>query len=319
MTEQEYREVQRQLFDIYCGILFNSGEFAPGEHTKINYRFDCPEYKELIAKYHIDEIAGEGTAFQRAERQDFRKAERQDFRKAERQDFRKAERQDFRKAERLMHWMAPKLRHRPDYDNHVPMNSLALLDYSLDKPEKGINCRNKSVILTECCLALGIHARRVYIMPCSPYDMDNHVVTEIFDPEMDKWIMLDPTTDGVFRDEKGVPLSLLELRERFAAHKPAAFSGSEDGDEMNAYFAKNLFRFMVDGDNGYGLADSRILYFTPTGHSVQGNLLASMEYKLSMIPPDAMRLRKLFADMLKKAKRDPEPGTWDISVMEARP
>ena len=295
MTEQEYREVQRQLFDIYCGILFNSGEFAPGEHTKINYRFDCPEYKELIAKYHIDEIAGEGTAFQRAERQ------------------------DFRKAERLMHWMAPKLRHRPDYDNHVPMNSLALLDYSLDKPEKGINCRNKSVILTECCLALGIHARRVYIMPCSPYDMDNHVVTEIFDPEMDKWIMLDPTTDGVFRDEKGVPLSLLELRERFAAHKPAAFSGSEDGDEMNAYFAKNLFRFMVDGDNGYGLADSRILYFTPTGHSVQGNLLASMEYKLSMIPPDAMRLRKLFADKLKKAKSDPEPGTWDISVMEARP
>ena len=215
--------------------------------------------------------------------------------------------------------MAPKRRHRPDYDNHVPMNSLALLDYSLDKPEKGINCRNKSEILTECCLALGIHARRVYIMPCSPYDMDNHVVTEIFDPEMDKWIMLDPTTDGVFRDEKGVPLSLLELRERFAAHKPAAFSGSEDGDEMNAYFAKNLFRFMVDGDNGYGLADSRILYFTPTGHSVQGNLLASMEYKLSMIPPDAMRLRKLFADKLKKAKSDPEPGTWDISVMEARP
>ena len=295
MTEQENREVQRQLFDIYCGILFNSGEFAPGEHAGITYRFDCPEYKELIAKYHIDEIAGEGTAFQRAERQ------------------------DFRKAERLMHWMAPKLRHRPDYDNHVPMNSLALLDYSLDKPEKGINCRNKSVILTECCLALGIHARRVYIMPCSPYDMDNHVVTEIFDPEMDKWIMLDPTTDGVFRDEKGVPLSLLELRERFAAHKPAAFSGSEDGDEMNAYFAKNLFRFMVDGDNGYGLADSRILYFTPTGHSVQGNLLASMEYKLSMIPPDAMRLRKLFADKLKKAKSDPEPGTWDISVMEARP
>ncbi len=218
-----------------------------------------------------------------------------------------------------MHWMAPKLRHRPDYDNHVPMNSLALLDYSLDKPEQGINCRNKSVILTECCLALGIYARRVYIMPCSPYDMDNHVVTEIFDPEMDKWIMLDPTTDGVFRDEKGVPLSLLELRERFAAHKPAAFSGSGDGDEMNAYFAKNLFRFMVDGDNGYGLADSRILYFTPTGHSVQGNLLASMEYKLSMIPPDAMRLRKLFSDKLKKAKSDPEPGTWDISVMEARP
>ncbi len=284
MTEQE---IQRQLFDIYSGILFNSGEFAPGEPAAIAYHFDCPEYAALKEKYGIDKIAGEGSAYERAER--------------------------------LMHWMAPKLWHRPDYDNHVPMKSLDLLEYSLGRPEHGINCRNKSVILTECCLALGIYARRVYIMPCSPYDMDNHVVTEIFDQEMGKWIMLDPSTDGVFTDEKGVPLSLLELRERFAAHRPAAFTGSENGDEMNTYFAKNLFRFMVDGENGYGLSDSRTLYFTPMGHLVQKNLLASMEYKLSMIPPDAMRLRKLYSEMLEKAKGDPEPGCTDIGVMEARP
>ena len=32
-------------------------------------------------------------------------------------------------------------------------------------------------------------------MPYSPYDFDNHVVVEIYDK---KWIMLDPTTDGIF-------------------------------------------------------------------------------------------------------------------------
>lgn len=287
MTEAELLAQQKQLFDIYSGILFNNRDFAPGEGGAIRYHFDCPEYKELIAKYRIDEIAGEGT--------------------------------DFKRAERLLHWMSPRLKHLPDYDNHVPMNSLALLEYSLDRPENGINCRNKSVILTECCLALGITARRVYIMPCSPYDMDNHVVTEIFDRELSKWIMLDPSTDGVFRDEKGVPLSLLELRERFAAHKPAAFTGSEPEEDMNAYFAKNLYRFMVDGENGFGLADKKVLYFTPEGYKVRENQLASIQFRQGQIPPDAMRVRKIFSDMLEKAKGEPEPEPSDISVMEAKP
>ena len=117
MTDQENLQVQQQLFDIYSGILFNNQEFAGGgETSEIIYDFTCPEYKTLIEKYGIDKIAGEGTAFQRAER--------------------------------LLHWMSPKLKHKSDYDNHVPFNSLDLLDYSLDKPEQGINCRNKAVIGT---------------------------------------------------------------------------------------------------------------------------------------------------------------------------
>lgn len=287
MTDQENRQLQEQLFAIYCGILFNSPPFAPGERTAITYRFDCPEYKTLIGRYGIDSIAGEGT--------------------------------DFQRAERLLHWMSPRLTHEPNYDNHVPMNSLALLEYSLDKPKQGINCRNKSVILTECCLALGITARRVYIFPYSPYDADNHVVTEIFDRERAKWMMLDPSTDGVFRDEKGVPLSILELRERFSGHKPARFTGSEDENEINAYFAKNLYRFVADGENGFGLGDKVRLYFTPEGYRVQENRLKSMEYTLDFIPPDAMRMRRTFTEMLEKAKADPEPGTWDISAMEMKP
>lgn len=272
-------------FNILCGILFNHREFAPGKHEGFTYDFSCPEYRELIEMYGIDGIAGDGT--------------------------------DFERAVRLMHWMSPRLRHKPDYDNHVPMNSLELLGYSLDKPGHGINCRNKSVILTECCLALGIYARRVYIMPYSPYDVDNHVVTEIFDQESAKWIMLDPTTDGWFED-RGSPLSLLELRGLFAGNKPAAFTG-RDQDMNRDYFCKNLFRFIADGDNGFGLADRRQLYFTPTGYRVQENRLKSMEYTLASIPPDAMRMRKQFTAMLDKARNAPEPGTSDISVMEARP
>lgn len=221
-----------RILDIYSGILFNNQEFASGgKKAKITYNFDCPEYKTLIEKYGIDKIAGKGTAFERAVR--------------------------------LLHWMSPRLTHKSDYDNHIPCNSLALLEYSLDNPEQGINCVNKSKILTECCLAVGIYARRVFIMPYSPYDSDNHVVTEIYDPEMGRWIMLDPSMDGYIVDENGQPLSLLAAREKFAKQEPASFAACEEDKadikklqdahmEDNAYYCKNLFRIGADDYNGFG-------------------------------------------------------------------
>ena len=161
MTDQDNALFQQNLFDIYTGILFNNQSFAAGPGAgEITYDFACPEYRTLVERYGIDRTAGEGTAFDRSVR--------------------------------LLHWMAPRLTHKGDYDNHVPVNALDLLEYSLDNPAQGINCVNKAKILAECCLALGIYARRAHLMPYSPYDGDNHVVTEVYDPEKG-WVMLDPS------------------------------------------------------------------------------------------------------------------------------
>ena len=73
---------------------------------------------------------------------------------------------------------------------------MRLLAYSFQNQEHGINCLNKAKILAESCLALGIYARRVFLYPFSPYDFDSHVVCEIYEEKLRKWIMLDPTTDG---------------------------------------------------------------------------------------------------------------------------
>lgn len=123
---------------------------------------------------------------------------------------------DLQRAIRVLKYLSPKLTHSPWYDGHVDCNALALLDYSLDKPEQGINCLNKAKILEEVCLALGIYARRVRFLPYSPFDFDCHVVTEIYDRSQEKWCMLDPTTNGYLVDEQGTILSLLEARERMA-------------------------------------------------------------------------------------------------------
>ena len=299
MTEQENLQTQKNLFDIYSGILFNNQEFADsGEKAEITYDFDCPEYKTLIEKYGIDKIAGEGTAFQRAER--------------------------------LLHWMSPRLKHESDYDNHIPFNSIDLLDYSLDNPEQGINCRNKSIILTECCLALGIYARRVYIMPYSPYDFDNHVVAEIYDPELGKWVMMDPSVNTYFIDRNRVPLSLLEIRDNYANRRYAAAVepgvDTADLDALwkgniwyHAYIAKNLFRFMVDGVNGFGQGDKQTLCFSPSNYSVKRYNLSSLCYRYEDAPPEDESIRQEFQEAFDKTNAKPEPVVYNISLMATAP
>ena len=66
------------------------------------------------------------------------------------------------------------------------------------------------------CLALGIYSRKVWIMPNSGYDNDCHVVNEIWDTELNKWIMLDITNNEYWVDENGTPLSILEIRQKGA-------------------------------------------------------------------------------------------------------
>ena len=48
MTDKEHLEVQRNLFNIYSGILFNNQAFIQGGTAEIVYDFDCPEYKALL-------------------------------------------------------------------------------------------------------------------------------------------------------------------------------------------------------------------------------------------------------------------------------
>lgn len=295
MTDQEHLQVQQNLFDIYCGILFNNQVFASsGERAEFTYDFTCPEYKTLIEKYGIDKIAGEGTAFERSVR--------------------------------LLHWMSPRLAHDGNYDNHVPANALDLLEYSLEKPQQGINCVNKAKILVECCLALGIHARRTFLMPCSPYDFDNHVVAEVYLPEEARWVMQDPSVNGYFVDKAGRALSLLDLRERFARQRFAALLTGEDstGDlpglvekhmDYNAYFAKNLFRISADCHNTFGVKDYAAVRLTPAGYSVKDNTLANISYRLERFPAGKGWLEKWRAQTLE----EPEPASQNVELFTAPP
>ena len=297
MTRKEMREIAQQMLDVYRGILFNNQEFESGNSEEVIYEFDCPEFEELRNKYNLVEIAGDGS--------------------------------DFVRAKRLLHYLASKLTHSSWYDNHIECNALKLLEYSFDNPEQGINCLNKSKIMVECCLALGIYARRVIIMPFSPYDFDNHVVAEIYDRSLEKWIMIDPTTDGYFIDENKTPLSILEMRDKFANAESVTFVLSTDSLkdiqkllvkhlDTNMYICKNLFYFQVEQYSTFGEKDS-FLQFIPLHYSTKRTKQANLKYRIDNLPAEYEDFRKELEASIPRLEQYQEPRRTNIQSMQKRP
>lgn len=291
------QEIAQQMLDVYSGILFHYQEFESGNAQEIIYEFDCPEFEELRNKYDLVKAAGKGS--------------------------------DFMRAKRLLHYLAPRLTHSSWYDNHVECNALRLLEYSLDNPEQGINCLNKSKILVECCMALGIFARRVRIMPFSPYDFDNHVVAEIYDRTLEKWIMLDPTTDGYFIDETKTPLSLLEMRNKFANAEFITFALSTDSLkdiqklrvkhlETNMYICKNLFYFQIEQYSTFGEKDND-LQFVPLHYSIKRTNQANLKYRIDNLPAEYEDFRKELVERVPRLEQYQEPQRTNVESMQKKP
>lgn len=262
MTKKERQEQNERFAQIYCGILHGAMRFEEGEPVPLFYHFACPEFATLRHTYGLEKIAGKGS--------------------------------EFNMALRLTRWMAPNLVHDGEFflssESETPRDALALLEYSFGKRDHGINCACKAKILTECCLALGIHARRVGLYPNSPYDTDNHVVVEIYDPKLCKWCMLDPTNGGFFTDGK-LPLSCLEMRESLARLLPCSCvlpkQSAKDlprlmkkNAEWNVYYAKNSFYFTVETISGFGPSTARDAYLLPQGFDCHSREVRNGEFMI---------------------------------------
>lgn len=194
-----YLQSTEEIYIMESGILRNNLEFHDGTEYELQYNFSHENYEKLKSKYNIENTAKDGTEFERALR--------------------------------LMDEYAPRLTHESYYDNHIPVNALDLLEYSLDNKKQGINCRAKAQILNEMCLSLGIYSRKVWIMPYSGYDGDCHVVNEVWDSSLNKWVMLDITNNEYWVDENNMPLSILDIREKAALQEFC--TPVEVGDKTN--------------------------------------------------------------------------------------
>ena len=181
-----YIQDKDEVYHKACGIIHNAEAFREGNTEMITYDLDEPLYRELLEKYDIISIAGEGS--------------------------------EFDKAINLMDYFSQRLSHNGNFTEYrSDMDSVYLLQYSLNKSGHGIHCRAKAQIMNEEYLALGIYSRKLWIDPLSVYDGECHVVNEIWDNQYKKWIMLDTTNDIYWVGEEKIPLSAIELRDKFAA------------------------------------------------------------------------------------------------------
>lgn len=256
-------------YNIYSGALraFNNFDAkCNNASADFTYIFDAPEYKKLISKYHIDEVAGNGS--------------------------------ELDKALNLMKWCAENVLHNGGTKDveFVPKTSVDILDYAFKKgKEFGVYCRLQSIVFTECCLALGIKSRILHCLPFSPNDFDSHVVSIVWIENLKKWIMLDSGNGRYFMDSDNNILSPIEIRTKMALNEE--IKCNEDDENYKLYMAKNLFYFKSLQINTYGsdlLDNQNEIYCIPTGFDVLDREVAYCEYAIKNSPTE-------FVDDWKKA------------------
>jgi len=253
-------------YDIFCGLLKAFPLHSPtlvSTQAIINFAYDnhCAKIDTLKSKYPLETIAGYGS--------------------------------DFAKAKNMLHWVSNHTYHNGYYASDVSSTALDLLAYAYDKgSDHGVNCAALSTILTECLLAIGLSARTVLLMPCSPYDGDNHVVTQVYCKEWQKWVMLDPTLNTYMSNENRDVLSVIELRNHLADQKPIYFNAeaqyndepwtTDSVKENTTYFAKNLFYLGAYEQSPFNDdADSnRFVLLCPNGYDPKATRINNIEYRI---------------------------------------
>lgn len=251
--DESYLQNTEEIYIMESGILYNNLEFSDGEEIELTYDFSDNDYTVLKEKYNLEKIAGNGS--------------------------------EFEKAKHLMNEFAPRLTHKSNYDNHIENKALFLLEYSLNKKSSGINCRAKAQILNEMCLSLGIFSRKVWLMPNSHYDNDCHVVNEVWDNTLNKWVMLDITNNEYWIDENGEPLSVLEIRTKGANQEfctPVAVG--EETKDVQTLKEKNIDDFLyimknmvyMEYLNNYTVGENETIYLL-----FPENLKTDYEYIIS--------------------------------------
>lgn len=244
---------------LLIGALKTFNKFIDNNHDlEFTYDYGALGFSELLAKYPIKDIAGNGD--------------------------------ELTKVFNLLKWCSENVLHNGGTKDveFIPKTSVDILDYSYKKGrEYGVYCRLQAIVFTECCMALGIKSRILHCLPFNPYDFDTHVVSMVYIKSLNKWIMLDAGNNRYFTDENNQILSPLEIREKLG--NDAYIKCNVDDVQYKRYMAKNLFYFKSLKNNTFG-SDLQInqetIYCVPQGFDVLEREIAYCKYAIKNSSPD---------------------------------
>ena len=199
MTEQEYylslQQGEKNLEYKYIDL-----EYAKKGISGYNYDFEyLDEYTKLKDMYNLENIAKNGSTLS--------------------------------KALNIMQWLT----NSTYYCGQSKCNGeevFSILEYGLKGGfDHAIRCDQKSIVLSECLLALNILALPIAL---ESYDFNDtgdiitgigsHSCTHIYLPEEEKWIMLDPSFNAYFTDKNGTILNIIEIKDTLKKREPVILS-----------------------------------------------------------------------------------------------
>jgi hypothetical protein len=196
----------------------NSAKAAGYPEADNGWRYDftrLPVYDELLETYKLNEIAGQGTAFEQALR--------------------------------LMAWLTAHTAYngmeiRACYRFQGEKETAPrILRYAYQGGyRQAINCTHKAIVFAGCLQAVGVHAmplglwswtyrsgeEAVSPTPC-------HFVVHAWLPEEQRWVAFDPSFNSYFTDSEGRALNLIEIQKKHRAGEAMRvaqydFNGTQD-------------------------------------------------------------------------------------------
>lgn len=222
----------------YLSILKRAGQYNPHDNRKIlKFIYDAeqsPELLKLKVKFNLDSIAGKGD--------------------------------ELSKIFNLLHWVHNSFVYNgnktlPPYDGIVDLMTKCY------RSNNTMHCGALATVLSECYMAIGLKSRRVVCLPEDSTDFDCHSIDVVYSITLDKWLWIDPTNNAYVMNEKGVLLSIAEVRERLIDNKPLILNADANmnrtysrtkNDYLYYYMAKNLYAFECYVDGG-GESQSNLL------------------------------------------------------------
>jgi hypothetical protein len=195
------------------------GTVKPDSSIMFSYKSrDDSELTLLNSRYNLDSICGNGS--------------------------------DFDRSVRLLDWLHRQLKHDGEIvlPDPEPFTTTNILDVSAST-HRPFNCYILAFAMSDIYQAAGFTSRTVACMPFDTADHECHQITMLWNGELHKWILMDPSNDCWFADTAGVPLSPLEIRismaKRDSLRLPDCINHNgvtRDKPDYCNYMAKNLFR-----------------------------------------------------------------------------
>lgn len=210
-----------------------------------HYEFSqLPVYDELNRLYPLREKAGDGDTFTRAVN--------------------------------LMGWLCSNTQYSgySAYDPSKPEKQfLKLMEYAFqNKFSHAVNCAALAIALSDCLMAVGIHAIPVWQAAAHGSGFW-HVTVHVFLPEEGRWVMLDPSFALYLTDGAGRALDLMEARDRYLRNEPLTIArynlngGQFFRDKyLSTFLMPCSFEFSLWRGNAPELRNpSRMVYLIPEG------------------------------------------------------